>query len=279
VRYPSFGGPARQALLAYVPRLIALACIAGSIVIPLEGRAIDREGVLNVLFIGNSYTNFNDLPGMVQTVSESVPGGPALHAEKDARGGFDLNLHWRRGTDTRRRIARGEFDSIVIQGHSLSAITEPYRLAEYARRFAGEARGGGARVVLFQTWPRRADNAYYRGGDVQSAEEMLGRIDAVYSEIADELDATVAPVGSAWQLAASEVPTTPLYMADGTHPDLAGTYLSACVLYGTIAQRDPRTVEWRPWRMTPRDGERIRSIAAATIVRRAREAERRVAHR
>jgi hypothetical protein len=268
---PIAGRPRRALLTAS----LALACVSAAILLPVEGRAIDRaDGVLRVLFIGNSYTNFNDLPQMVQDVSESVSGGPAVDAEKDARGGFDLNLHWRRGGDTRRRIARGEFDAIVIQGHSLSAITEPYRLAEYARRFASEAQVGGARVILFQTWARQAGNFYYRESDMRDATQMLGRIDAVYSEIADELHATVAPVGSAWQLAADEYPDTILYKPDGTHPELTGTYLSACVLYGVLSQRDPRDVQWAPWRITPRDGERIRTVAAATIARRARSSRR-----
>lgn len=246
-------------------RALALSCTLLA-AMPVAAQATHRDE-LRVLFIGNSYTRFNDLTQIVEDVSASVPGGPFVRAERDTRGGYDLMLHWRRGRDTRQRITRGDFDAIVIQGHSLAAINEPYRLSEYAQRFAEEARMSQTRVVLFQTWARRADSPYYRSdaNDMRDPAHMLGRIDAVYREIADDIDATIAPVGRAWLIASSEVPGAALHMPDGMHPDLPGSYLAALVLYGRLAERDPRDVTWAPWRMDPREAARLRSVAAATL--------------
>jgi hypothetical protein len=252
-------------------RALALSCLLFSVASPVAAQSTERADPMRVLFIGNSYTRFNDLTTMVADVSESVEGGPIVRAERDTRAGYDLMLHWRRGRDTRSRIARGEFDAIVIQGHSLAAINEPHRLSDYAHRFAEEARTGGARIVLFETWARHAASPYYRSdaNDMRDPAHMTGRIGAVYQEIATDIRATVAPVGHAWLLASSEVPGAALHRSDGMHPDVTGTYLAALVLYGTLTGRDPRTVTWAPWRMDRREAARIRTVAAVTIAERA----------
>jgi hypothetical protein len=244
--------------------------LAISLAIPDAG-AIDRRTPageprpLRVLFIGNSYTRFNDLPGMVREISHSVPNGPPLRTTREARGGVDLRVHWR-SNSLRQRIGRGDYDAVVIQGHSLATIDRPWRFADYTRRFSERIRAANARLVLFQTWARHPRSSFYRSSPMRDRHEMFERIDAVYAELARELGATVAPVGRAWELASTEIPREPLHRPDGTHPAPAGTYLSACVLYGTLTGLDPRDASWRPYPMGATEARRIRRVAAASLL-------------
>lgn len=230
---------------------------------PAGSRATDRP-VRRVLFIGNSYTRFNDLPRMVERLSRSAPRGPLLATSREARGGFDLRMHWR-DRELRRRIASRRFDVVVLQGHSLSALSAPDRAAEYARRFWRHASASGTRLILFQTWARSPRSRDYRRLALGGQDEMLSRVEAFYEELARELHVSVAPVGRAWRRAIDTLPDVRLHRRDGTHPELAGTYLSASVLYGTLTGRDPREPSWQPWPLSPRDGARIRAIAAETL--------------
>lgn len=249
----------------------ALAAICAGLAVALvapQGRAADRarHGILRVLFIGNSYTRFNDLPRMVEELSRSAPVGPILDTSRETRGGYDLRGHWRRRS-VRQRIGRGRYDVVVIQGHSMAAIRDPGGFAEYVRRFAEHATASGARPILFQTWARHPRSRDYDRYRLSDPSEMLARIDALYGEIARRLRVPVAPVGRAWARASAELPNVELHRRDGTHPALAGSYLAACVIYGTISGRDPRLATWSPWRMPRAQAARIRTIAAESLER------------
>lgn len=234
--------------------------------IPARSRA-DRVHPIRVLFVGNSYTRFNDLPRMVRHISESVPGAAPVWSSAITEPGYDLRRHWERQR-ARRRIEEGSFDAVVLQANSLSPLEAPDELRTYATRFAEHARAHGARVVLFETWARRDDHLWYRRENgVDDPEEMLTRIDTFYTDLAARLSAPLAPVGRAWARAHHDLPDTSLHRRDGTHPSVAGSYLSACVVYATLTGRDPRGATFRPHPLRREIAERIRELAAAAVAR------------
>src|SRR3954465_4325160 len=98
---------------------------------------------------------------------------------------------------------------------------------ENVRLFDGVIRAAGAATVLYMTWARRGEP------DAQAA------ITAAYTQIGQELGATVVPVGTAWArfIAARDRPV--LHDRDGSHPAVAGSYLAACVFYGTLLKESP----------------------------------------
>jgi len=59
--------------------------------------------------------------------------------------------------------------------------------------------------------------------------------------MAEQNGSTVAPVGLAWKQAMDNDPDSliNLYSTDNSHPSIAGTYLTACVMYATIFQKSP----------------------------------------
>ncbi len=255
--------------VGWVVRALAAICAVAAIAAGTpRGRAADRDprDLLRVLFVGNSYTRFNDLPGMVEVLSRSVRGGLPLETSRETHMGYDLRNHWRQRR-VRERIESGRYDAVVIQGHSLAAIRDPDGFVEHVRLFAEHADAAGVRTILFQTWARHPRSPVYDRYAVEDPRDMLARIDAVYSGIAHALRVPVAPVGRAWELASEALPNVRLHRRDGTHPDVPGTYLAACVLYGTITGRDPREATWRPSRIPRRQGERIREVAARTLGR------------
>ena len=182
-----------------------------------------------VLFIGNSYTYCNDLPGTLSRLAAA--GEPAMQIETDrcTPGGYSLERHWADG-EALKKIRLGGWDVVVLQDKSTGPVDEPgpESMKAHARKFHAEIEKIGARTVFYMTWAR------------QHRPEMIEPLAARYNEIAEELHAVAAPVGRAWQRAFAARPGLVLHVEDRSHPNALGTYLAACVFYATLTGRDPR---------------------------------------
>lgn len=232
-----------------------------------KNAAADREAPdrLRVLFIGNSYSHYNDLPAMVDAIAASDPDGARIESELVWIPGATLERLWRLER-ARSRIREGRYSHVVLQGHSLDTFDHPDALRRFATRFHREARKSGAHTVLYVTWARHRDNPLYIRGEVGTTPAaMQEHITGVYEAIGEELGAAVAPVGPAWRRALSAHPKLRLHRADGSHPTVRGTYLAAAVLYGTLAGVAPTGAEYRPPDMASATARGLRRVAAEAL--------------
>lgn len=187
---------------------------------------------VRVLFIGNSYTHANDLPGMV--VALSAAGGRRIVTGMEAPGGCTLERHVREGRAA-RAIAAGPWDVVVLQEQSMLPVVAPGRMLEWGPKLDEAVRDRGSRVLLFQTWARAGQP------------DMQPPLAAAYDDLARVCNAarggeggvTVVPVGQAWQRALAAAPPPALHVEDGSHPTAAGTYLAACTFYAVIHGKSP----------------------------------------
>lgn len=199
---------------------------------------------LNVLFVGNSYTYFQNLPHIVSKISDST--STKLITRKSTVGGAHLYEHWNglRGMKTRQIIEENRFDAIVFQDHSMEAINNPDSLVKYTKLFADLARRTGAKPYLFLVWAR------------EKVPQYQAELDSVYEAAAQQNGLTLVSVGKAWELARKYRPSAPLFYQDGTHPGDLGTFLSAAVFVGTITGEVPEKVYQVPT-ITDASGEQI----------------------
>jgi hypothetical protein len=213
-------------------RYVASAALALLLIITCSGRELARreasEG-LRVLFIGNSLTYTNDLPSLVEAMAKAA-GRKRFTHKSVVFGGFSLEDHWNRG-DARRAIAEGGWDVVVLQ-QGPSALPESRRLLiEYTRRFSREIRAAGARPAVYMVWPSTG-----RPGDFDAVSES-------YRLAAEDVGGMLFPAGEAWRAAWRRDPGLALYSPDGLHPTMAGSYLSALVIYEQLYEgllADPR---------------------------------------
>ncbi len=169
-----------------------------------------------ILFIGNSLTYQNDLPGMVCLLARSV--GRKVVCESIALPDYGLEEHWQSGK-ARAAIAAGNWDIVVLQ-QGPSSLPESRRvLVDYTKRFDAEIKKVGARTALYMVWPSRQ-----RRGDMEGVSQS-------YRAAARAVEATLLPVGDAWRAAWAIDRDLPLYAADNFHPSGVGTYLAALVVY------------------------------------------------
>jgi hypothetical protein len=240
--------------------MVLLLCLASST------RASETpERRLRVLIIGNSYTRFNLLPHLIQSLAAAVPGGPHLLVDAEARSGFSLRMHWRAG-QALARIRSGHYGFVVLQAHSLSAVDHPAELAQDTERFKQAVDATRGRTVLYETWARHPSaHLYRRHPALHSFAQMAERLDAEYAALTQQTGAQLAPVGSAFERAWGSAPGLVLWGPDGSHPTLAGSFLAACVLYGTITGEDPRLSGYAPKWMPKDRAEQIKLVAAQTL--------------
>ena len=197
-----------------------------------------------VLFVGNSYTFFGNLPQQVALLAKSQEID--LETRQSTGGGLNLGHHWR-GSDevrTRKLIARGKFDAVVLQDQSMRAIEVPDSLQYFGALFAKEIRANGATPYLYLTWSRKWDPPAQK------------TITDQFTKLAEDVGAVVVPVGPAWHKALAMHPDLPLYADDGSHPSPLGTYLTACVFYGVFTGKSPVGLP-NYLKTTDKDGEKL----------------------
>lgn len=202
-----------------------------------------QQDTVKVLFVGNSFTYFYNLPQVVSAMAGEQ--GFPLVARQSTVGGSNLEQHWNeeRGTVTRQLIEGEDWDYIVFNNHSLSPITAPDAFMEYGQKFAELAKARGAKPVFMMTW------AY------ESNPLMQGPITEKYQQLAAATASAYVPGGPLFAEARKWRPDLDLFF-DDKHPSYAGTYmlgLAFCKFF------TGRSVAGLPERITTtdKDGEKL----------------------
>ncbi|KAF0246178.1 MAG: hypothetical protein FD180_920 [Planctomycetota bacterium] len=192
------------------------------------GSFADRKHVLKVLFIGNSYTYVNDLPGTVEALAKASGQDPRLQVQGMTAGGATLQVHW--DSNAAAAIRDTDWNYVVLQEQSLTPLSESGRdtlFFPYARKFHEVIQARGAKSLFYMTW---------KWPDSKTPQESLTQ---PYLDITRELGAQVAPAGMALELVLKRNPEFQFYADKGGHPTPAGTYLVACTFFAAIYDKSP----------------------------------------
>ena len=74
--------------------------------------------------------------------------------------------------------------------------------------------------------------------------EMTAQLDKAYTDIGQELNAQVVPVGLAFAKVTRERQDIALRTDDARHPSLAGTYLAACTFFAALHGQSPEGLDY-----------------------------------
>ena len=218
-------------------RLLLFAFICFALILSLQQKSL-CEDKIRVLFIGNSLTYANNLPKMISDLVASRHH--ALEYSMCAPGGYRFSQH---ASDpvTLGKIRQGNWDFVVLQEQSqlpdlsreqVARDVYPYakQLCDYIRLYNNKAK-----IIFYSTMAHKngdLDNLNV-SSDLSTYAGTQKRIDESYSEMASDNRALIAPVGKAWAMFRKMNPSIELY-ADNTHPNVAGSYLAACVFFSTF---------------------------------------------
>lgn len=184
---------------------------------------------VRILVIGNSHVVAGDPVPKLEALFTRDSAGETMFWDV-ASGAQHPDGHLQSGR-TMGFVDEGGWDVVIVQGVMYSTSgTYEYPLdadVELCERIL--AKGDSTRLILFPEWKQRGND----GEDVraqEACEKVLARIGR----------GEIAPVGFAWSRALDVQPSLTLHDADGNHSTAFGAYLTACTLYATITNRDPR---------------------------------------
>jgi hypothetical protein len=199
-----------------------------------------------VLFIGNSFTARNDLPGLIAGLAATR--GHRLERHLISAGGASLRTHWNAG-QAPQAIRDGNYDAVVLQEQSTLPVKNAKRMHENVRLFDEAIKAAGAKTVLYMTWAR------------QHTPESHQAITDAYAAIGRELGATVVPVGTAWQQFLAKHDQPALHDKDRSHPSPAGSYLAACVFLTVLFGENPGGIQIDITGVDPKDRALLQKVA------------------
>ena len=178
---------------------------------------------IRILFIGNSLTYANDLPGMVCTLARA--SGRHAVCESVAKPDYGLEEHWNE-KEARQAIGRG-WDFVILQQGPSALPESRVLLVNYTKHFNDEISRTGARTALYMVWPSQA-----RRGD-------FARVSQSYAAAAKAVNGLLLPAGDAWRAAWVIDPKLALYGPDGFHPSPMGSYLAALMIHARLFNETP----------------------------------------
>jgi hypothetical protein len=190
-------------------------------------------GSYRVLFIGNSLTSSNDLPGTVAGLAASV--GDTIAVESVTRANFAVIDHVNGLSDAVAVVRRGGWDYVVLQQGPTSEQIGRDTLILATKLLDPDVRAAGGRTAELMAWPEEARRSVF-DGVLQSCVDAARAVS----------QGVCFPAGEAWRAAWAVDPTLPLYGPDGFHPAPLGTYLAALVVYEGITGHDARELPDEP---------------------------------
>jgi hypothetical protein len=192
---------------------LALGCALAA-VLAIAPAAAKEPAPMRVLFVGNSYTYWHDVPAITVLVADAlgVPMSAGMLAEPD----YAIEDHFTTGA-YRAKLEEARWDWVVLQQGPSSLPENREHLRVWTTRAADEARARGIRVALFSAWPALGNAHTWANAELS------------YHLAAQASGSCVMPVATAWRLARAADPSLPLYDPDGLHPSHTGTLLAALV--------------------------------------------------
>src|SRR5262245_9220538 len=111
-----------------------------------------RDKSASVLFIGNSFTQRNNLPELIAAMAAELK--LQIKHELISAGGASLRTHWN-ASKAEQAIASGGYDYVVLQEQSTLPVKNAARMAENVRLFHEAITRAGSKTVLYMTWARQ----------------------------------------------------------------------------------------------------------------------------
>ena len=191
--------------------------------------------MIKILFIGNSFTYFNDMPSAIfARVAERC--GIELEVVSVTKGGWSLSKYAdaedEYGAKVHSLLKSEKFDFVVLQEQSHTPISDKASFHSAVRRLCELICENGAKPYLYATWGYAKEHPKLPIYGPCTG-DMERKLRLSYAEIAEELSIPVCQVGCAMTYA-YENGMECLYKPDHYHPDVCASLIAALVIFEKI---------------------------------------------
>jgi hypothetical protein len=203
--------------------------LSSSLSAQTSGAPNSQNKKIRVLFVGNSFTYFNNLPQVVSAMAKSQD--VIIDTKHSTVGGSSLENHWKseRGTQTRIMLELEKWDYVVFNNHSLSAINSPEKFLDYSKKFADLVRSKGAEPIFMMTWAYKSNPL------------MLPEIEKLHKELCEQTNTNFIPGGPLFASSLKYRADIELFH-DDIHPSSNGTYLLGLAFYKYFTGKSVSTI-------------------------------------
>jgi hypothetical protein len=222
---------------------------------------------MRVLFVGNSYTHYNNMPKLFEQMAESK--GVKLEVLMDAKSSHTFQMHSKR-SELYKNIRSTKWDYVVLQGFSRELAQDRSVIDTMSIPFIKQlldsiyANNSCTNVLLYQTWGYDTGYKDDSLGIDWSYQTMSDRIHQGYLYVSEQLNLSIVPVGKVWETVKENHPQIQLYQEDKQHPSLAGSYLAASCFYAALFKTEP-TVDFTA-KLDPKQAATLQDIAGTLVL-------------
>lgn len=199
-----------------------------------------------ILFIGNSYTHYNEMPYTYFT-NILKDAGFTVDVKMITKGGWYLKDSARSddevGMQVEEALANKKYDFVVLQEQSTCPAIDNETFFGAIRILNAKVRANGATPILYNTWGRKTGGEFLTQYNLTN-ESMTKLLVDSYDAIGKELGIQVAHVGLAFRDVFVNHPEIELYAFDFHHPSPMGSYLAALTIFAQITKVDPTTLSY-----------------------------------
>jgi len=178
----------------------------------------------NILFIGNSFTFYWNLPSQVEKMSIEI--GLNWKVKHISIPSATLQIHWN-NQDLKSLLESEKFDHIIIQEHSSTPLENQDLTKTYFEKIMSLI-PESTQVHFFSTW-------MYPSIQYLNVKNDEFPIEKNIQEIIKGYDVKIIPVGRAFKLFNEKYPFFKLLMEDDKHPNSNGSYLASCIIFSHIS--------------------------------------------
>ena len=216
----------------------------------------------SILFIGNSYVFWHDLPYLFQKVALSykkivkvdlvTKGAATLLDFSDKQNELCKQVN--------KKLEENYYDYVIIQEQSLRPLINYELFIEGLLKLKRKIDSVNSKMILYQTWarhPQSKDLLIYH----INYQEMVDKLNDIFNKIQTQYQILVSFVGNAFATMTKLYPNIELYDSDGSHPSLTGHYLAAIIHYCFIFQKEPLKMQ----SLNIENEEELKQIASIII--------------
>lgn len=190
----------------------------------------------NILFIGNSFTFFSELPEMTSALANKA--GDEVHIESVTFGGAYLHEFADPAHNYHKKLAEvypnNKWDYIILQDQSRNPAENTEDCVNAVKSLYEMMKDCGAKFLMYSTWAYK-DGSTTLESTGMTYTEMLTKLTDGYKKAAEAIGAACVHVGQAFARSTAEHPEIDLYdRNDFYHPHITGTYLASCLFYQAI---------------------------------------------
>lgn len=193
---------------------------------------------IQILFLGNSATYYNDMPLMVKGLATAA--GKNVEVTSITASGYKLSQYIEDNSYYLNLITttlnKTSFDYIIVQDHREVMIQNSTKSEESFLVLKELFDKNGAKVILYETQADYEGRTFKINNSTVFLDHSMMQyyLTKNYFYIGNKHNVEVSAAGPNYTRCTEMFPEINLYNKDKLHPSVEGSYLAACTLYESI---------------------------------------------